>query len=248
MADNMTIGPALSIGGNTVQVTQKGKIQVTNARGKVKTLSQDQFKKQLIKNADNIEAGRDFEFKKDHKVAKIVGLGVATAAAVTGVIYRKDIAKYAKDFTWAKFKKDIKSLFSKIKKDNKKPESSFTQSNRLGIEYENEAHRNYVFSDAVDTINLDVKTREQLKKDAEKAFEKESEELIPHKYVKRDKEGTPIGIMNKTERKAFDRAQKRATEAEPATPKPVKTKVDPKMRAKWLKAHPELAGTKSKKK
>ena len=66
MADNMTIGPALSIGGNTVQMTQKGKVQVTNAQGKVKTLSQDQFKKQLIKNANNIETGKDFEFKKDN--------------------------------------------------------------------------------------------------------------------------------------------------------------------------------------
>ena len=121
MANNMTIGPALSIGGNTVEMTTNGKVQVTNTRGEVKTLSQ--------------------------------------------------------------------------------------------------AHRNYVFSDAVDTINLDVKTREQLKKDAEKAFEKDAEELIPHKYVKRDKQGNPIGIMNKTERKAFDKAQKKLAEAKPETPK-----------------------------
>ena len=57
MTNNMTIGPALAIGGNKVEMTQQGKIQVTNSQGKVKTLSQDEFKKQLIKNADNIEAG-----------------------------------------------------------------------------------------------------------------------------------------------------------------------------------------------
>ena len=71
MTNNMTIGPALAIGGNKVEMTQQGKIQVTNSQGKVKTLSQDEFKKQLIKNADNIEAGKDFEFKKDNKNAKI---------------------------------------------------------------------------------------------------------------------------------------------------------------------------------
>lgn len=70
MANNMTIGPALSIGGNTVEMTTNGKVQVTNTRGKVKTLSQDQFKKQLIKNADKIEAGQDFEFKKITKPQK----------------------------------------------------------------------------------------------------------------------------------------------------------------------------------
>lgn len=49
MADNMTIGPALAIGGNKVEMTQQGKIQVTNPQGKIKTLSQDEFKKQLVK-------------------------------------------------------------------------------------------------------------------------------------------------------------------------------------------------------
>lgn len=219
MANNMTIGPALSIGGNTVEMTTNGKVQVTNTRGKVKTLSQDQFKKQLIKNADKIEAGQDFEFKKDHKTAKVIGVGLATAAVVTGAIYRKEIGQYIKNFSWKKFGQDIKDLFSKVKEGNKQKETSFKARNRIGLEYENEAHRNYVFSDAVDTINLDVKTREQLKKDAEKAFEKDAEELIPHKYVKRDKQGNPIGIMNKTERKAFDKAQKKLAEAKSETPK-----------------------------
>lgn len=103
MANNMTIGPALSIGGNTVEMTTNGKVQVTNTRGKVKTLSQDQFKKQLIKNADKIEAGQDFEFKKDHKTAKVICAGLATAAVVTGAIYRKEIGQYIKNFSWKKF-------------------------------------------------------------------------------------------------------------------------------------------------
>lgn len=86
MTNNMTIGPALAIGGNKVEMTQQGKIQVTNSQGKVKTLSQDEFKKQLIKNANNIEAGKDFEFKKDNKKAKVAtGIGTALAAAYVGL-------------------------------------------------------------------------------------------------------------------------------------------------------------------
>ena len=86
MTNNMTIGPALAIGGNKVEMTQQGKIQVTNSQGKVKTLSQDEFKKQLIKNADNIEAGKEFEFKKDNKNAKVAaGIGTALAAAYVGL-------------------------------------------------------------------------------------------------------------------------------------------------------------------
>lgn len=86
MTNNMTIGPALAIGGNKVEMTQKGKIKVTNQQGKVKTLSQDEFKKQLLKNADNIKAGKDFEFKKDNKNAKAaVGVAGLLAAAYVGL-------------------------------------------------------------------------------------------------------------------------------------------------------------------
>lgn len=86
MADNMTIGPALAIGGNKVEMTQQGKIQVTNPQGKIKTLSQDEFKKQLVKNADKIEAGQDFEFKKDNKNVKAAaGIGGLLTAAYVGL-------------------------------------------------------------------------------------------------------------------------------------------------------------------
>lgn len=86
MADNMTIGPALVIGGNKVEMTPKGKIQVTNSQGKVKTLSQDEFKKQLIQNKDKIESEQDFEFKKDNKNAKAAaGVAGLLAAAYVGL-------------------------------------------------------------------------------------------------------------------------------------------------------------------
>lgn len=115
MANNMTIGPALIVGGNKVEMTTTGKVQVTNQEGKIKTLSQDQFKKQLIKNADKISDGENVEFKKDSKAGLIVGGAIATAAVVTAVVFRKDIAKYMKDFSFKKLGQDIKGLFGKAK-------------------------------------------------------------------------------------------------------------------------------------
>lgn len=120
MANNMTIGPALIVGGNKVEMTTNGKVQVTNQEGKIKTLSQDQFKKQLVKNADKISNGENVEFKKDNKAGLIAGGAVATAAVVTGIIFRKDIAKYMKDFSFKKLGQDIKGLFGKLKGNLKK--------------------------------------------------------------------------------------------------------------------------------
>lgn len=88
--------PAVNIGGNIVQPTPEGKIKVTTAKGKVKVLSQDQFIKQIKKNEQNIKDGKDFEIKKDNTTAKIIGLAAATAAVVTGVVYRKELAKLFK--------------------------------------------------------------------------------------------------------------------------------------------------------
>ena len=124
MANNMTIGPAVMIGGNEVQVTTKGKVQVTNPKGKVVTLSQDQFQKQTLKNLDKLENGEDFEYKKDHKALKIAGAVAGTAAVVTGIIYRKEIARYMKDFSFKKLWNDIKDLFRSTKKD--KPAEKLT--------------------------------------------------------------------------------------------------------------------------
>lgn len=174
MADNMTIGPALSIGGNTVQMTQKGKVQVTNAQGKVKTLSQDQFKKQLIKNANNIETGKDFEFKKDNnKTALIAGGTIAAAAIATGIVYRKDITKYVKDFSWNKLKKDVKGLFSGAKEKISglfKKKSKITP--KIGVEYENAANLN--FAKEFDAKNMPgsayMQERTKMVNDARAAF------------------------------------------------------------------------------
>ena len=44
-----------------------------------KTLSQDQFKKQLAKHLDKIERGEDFEFKNGHKKAAIAAASAAAA-------------------------------------------------------------------------------------------------------------------------------------------------------------------------
>lgn len=174
MADNMTIGPALSIGGNTVQMTQKGKVQVTNAQGKVKTLSQDQFKKQLIKNANNIETGKDFEFKKDNnKTALIAGGTIAAAAIATGIVYRKDITKYVKDFSWNKLKKDVKGLFSGAKEKISglfKKKSKITP--KIGVEYENAVNLN--FAKEFDAKNMPgsayMQERTKMVNDARVAF------------------------------------------------------------------------------
>lgn len=112
---NITVGPALEIGGNTVEMTTRGKVQVTNPKGQIKTLSQDEFKKNLVKNADKIEAGEDFEFKKDRKGLKIAAAAVATAAVVTAAIYHKEIGKYLKNFSFKKLWKDVKGLYNSIK-------------------------------------------------------------------------------------------------------------------------------------
>ena len=56
-----TVEPSLLVGGNTVQMTTRGKVQVTNSQGKVQTLSQDEFQKQVIKNANKIQNGEDID-------------------------------------------------------------------------------------------------------------------------------------------------------------------------------------------
>lgn len=182
MADNMAIGPALAIGGNKVEMTQQGKIQVTTPKGKIKTLSQDQFKKQLIKNADKIQNGEDFEFKKDKKGLKIAAAVVATAAVVTGVIYRKEIGKYMKDFSFKKLWNDFKGLFKS--KNNKgvkdatnavagDAEAKAVQDAKRHATYSkqeaaNDAHRHHAKN--ADTINFTDAERQTVKNDASQIF------------------------------------------------------------------------------
>ena len=194
MTNNMTIGPALSIGGNKVEMTQQGKIQVTNSQGKIKTLSQDEFKKQLIKNADNIEAGKDFEFKKDNKNAKIAaGIGTALAAAYVGLSVAvgkgkltKAVAEQGKKLGFAgqvknvffaigdsgvKLWKSITGKASKLK-DKITGKSQELQEKRYATyskeEAANEAHRYHAKN--ADTINLSQAERQTAIADAEAAF------------------------------------------------------------------------------
>lgn len=118
---SMTVGPAMEVGGNVVEMRTDGKVQVTNPKGKVKTLTQDEFKKQTVKNADKIAAGEDFEYKKDRKGLKIAGAAIGTVAISLGIIYRKEIGKYLKNFSFKKLWQDIKNLF-KSKKASKTPD------------------------------------------------------------------------------------------------------------------------------
>ena len=117
---NIVVGPALEIGGNTAQMTSKGKIQITNSQGKIKTLSRDEFKRNLIKNADKINNGEDFEFKKSHKFLKIFAAAIGTAAVASTVVYRKQISKYLKDFSFKKLWNNVKDLWGDVKKPLKR--------------------------------------------------------------------------------------------------------------------------------
>ncbi len=196
MADSMTIGPVLAIGGNKVEMTQQGKIRVTNPEGKIKTLSQDEFKKQLINNADKINAGDDFEFKKDNKNLKIAGAVAGTlAAAYIGLSLAVGKGKLTKSVAEAGkelgFMSKVKNVFvsigqsgvdlwkntlvfcSKIKDEitgKKKlvPNGEGAKSiSRKDIE--NELHRD--FAKNADTINFTEAERKQAIKDAKAAFE-----------------------------------------------------------------------------
>ena len=195
MTNNMTIGPALSIGGNKVEMTQQGKIQVTNSQGKIKTLSQDEFKKQLINNADNIEAGKDFEFKKDNKNAKIAaGIGTALAAAYVGLSVAvgkgkltKAVAEQGKKLGFAdqvknvffaigdsgvKLWKSITGKASKLK-DKITGKSQELQEKRYATyskeQASNDAHRNYAAN--FDKSQLTSLQRDDMIADARAAFE-----------------------------------------------------------------------------
>ena len=88
--------PSDNIGGNIVSPTADGKVKVQTAKGKTRVLTQDQFEKSILKNAENIKAGKDFEIKKSNTTAKILGLVVAAATITAGIIFRKDIGKFIK--------------------------------------------------------------------------------------------------------------------------------------------------------
>lgn len=115
MTHYMTIGPVLNVGGNSVQLTENYKVRVTNPRGKARTFTQNEFKKQLVKNSDKLANGEKFEFEKENKALKIIAAGIGTFAVGTAILFRKEIGKYIKNFSFPKFLDDVEGLFRKEK-------------------------------------------------------------------------------------------------------------------------------------
>lgn len=194
MTDNMIIGPALLIGGNKVEMTQKGKIQVTNPQGKVNTLSKDEFKKQLIKNEDKIKSGEDFEFKKDNKSAKaaagVAGLLAAAYIGLSVAVGKKALTRavpkageklgfmgnvknvfVAIGESGVKLWKSISGTASKLK-DKVTGKAKALKEKRYATyskeQASNDAHR--YFAANADTINLSQAERQTAMADAKAAF------------------------------------------------------------------------------
>ncbi len=110
MAKVEVIGRPLQVGGNTAQLTTNGKVQITDANGKTKVISQKSFQKQLIKNADKINNGDSFEFKSNStgkKVAAGIGIAGAIAGIAAAVIYRKNISNFFKNTNFKELKSDL---------------------------------------------------------------------------------------------------------------------------------------------
>lgn len=154
MTSNMAIGPAVMIGGNQVQVTEKGKVQITNPKGKVVTLSQDQFKKQSLKNMDKLQNGEDVEFKKSNKIAKIVGAGIGVALVTLGVVFRKEISKFVKDFSFKKTWNSARNFYNNLTK-KETPRNVFSGETSV-------ARNSAEAGVAKETLNLKQKTIAQM--------------------------------------------------------------------------------------
>lgn len=112
MTNDLSV-PVAMIGGNKVEFTNFNvNVKVTNPKGKSVTLKPDEFVKQMADNVDKLDAGEDFEFKsnKTKKALAIGGAVVGTAAVIAGVVYRKNIADYIKNFPYKKVGQDIKEF------------------------------------------------------------------------------------------------------------------------------------------
>ncbi len=110
MAQVQVVGQPLIIGGNTAQMTTAGKVRITNASGKTKDISVKSFQKQLVKNADKINNGDNFEFQTTStakKVAVSAGIIGTIAGLTAAVIYRKNIGKFIKDTNFSELGKDL---------------------------------------------------------------------------------------------------------------------------------------------
>jgi hypothetical protein len=121
---NMPLGV---VGGNNVElVNVNAKVRVTNPNGKSITMAPDEFLKQVSENTESLVNGKDFEFQsrkntKTKKALKIVSAAAATATVATAVLYRKEIGKYMKDFSFQKLWQDIRGLFGKKKPNTAAP-------------------------------------------------------------------------------------------------------------------------------
>ena len=267
MADNMTIGPASVIGGNKIEMTQKGKVKITNPQGKVKTLSQDEFKKQLIQNKDKIKAEQDFEFKKDNKNAKaaagVAGLLVAAYAGLSLAVGKgkltKSVAEAGKELG---FMSKVKNVFvsigesgvdlwkvltgkaaklkdkvtgNKAKSDNAQTifngeRTANATSNDLNARLTSKETQKIKNQSIIESAKYDVEQYE-LKIKQQQAnhdrIQREYDELLGVK----DDQNDALKIL-KIENVVIDRKNGIITER--------KVDIDPKMKAKWEAAHPEL--------
>ncbi len=163
MTDNMAIGPALALGGNKVQLSVTPKFAVTDKKGKTKTFNKDEFQRQLELNADKLESGEDFEFKKDRKGLKIAAIAAGTAAAVTGIIYYKKIGQF------------FNKLFKKVTPNKEKDIlQSKRYANYSARQAQIDAHKDFLKN--AETINLSKQERQRVLDDARAAFENYTEE------------------------------------------------------------------------
>ena len=268
MTNNMTIGPALAIGGNKVEMTQQGKIQVTNSQGKVKTLSQDEFKKQLIKNADNIEAGKEFEFKKDNRNAKVAaGIGTALAAAYVGLsiaVGKKALTKAVpKANEKLGFIGNVKNVFVAIGESGVKLWNSITgKANKLadkikGKKNSDTPNRTIFNGERTENANWDnldarLTSKETLKLKNEAIAEQANKEALAFEQRAAEVKANHKNIQNEYNQKlGLKKGQK--DEVEVIQRKNMKADgsiinqeitVDPKYKEAWEKAHPELKETK----
>lgn len=85
------------IGGNLVQIDNKNRYHVTDKKGHKKVLTQDEFRKNIEKNADKLQKGEDIKFKKPMTFWQKAGLAILGLGTVAAVIYRKDIASFFKN-------------------------------------------------------------------------------------------------------------------------------------------------------
>lgn len=170
MADSMAIGPAVSVGGNKVQMEVTPKFTVTDKKGKTETFNKDEFQRQLELNADKLESGEDFELKKDRKGLKIVAIAAGTAAVVTGIIYYKKIGQF------------FNKLFKKVKPNKEKDVlQSKRYANYSARQAQIDAHKDFLKN--AETINLSKQERQRVLNDARDAFENYTQEQENQKLL-----------------------------------------------------------------